>query len=206
MVFRTVGYKIRQMRINAGFSQNELAERTQLSLRTIQRIENSETAPRGDSLKRISVALGITAQDLMSEEVLTGERTQTVQNQEKDDKWVTLALRISPLTYLINPLLAVLSPLVIWKLFEDKYSRLKPEGRKVTEIQLTWLIIVGLMYGYLAGVRLFHWKVPTTNETWLIFMPIALYYLNAFFITIEIIWWAVSKKRINGQAQGHRVA
>jgi transcriptional regulator with XRE-family HTH domain len=63
---RTVelGKKIKELRLRSGVSQEELAEISQLSLRTIQRIENGETEPRGDSLKRISKALHINIEEL----------------------------------------------------------------------------------------------------------------------------------------------
>jgi len=47
-------------------SQEELAERTGLSVRTIQRIENGETQPRGDSLRRLCQALGVEMEVLVA--------------------------------------------------------------------------------------------------------------------------------------------
>jgi transcriptional regulator with XRE-family HTH domain len=47
--------KVKDLRTKQGLSQEELAEKTGLSLRTIQRIENGESIPRGDTLKRLSV-------------------------------------------------------------------------------------------------------------------------------------------------------
>lgn len=41
--------KIRDLRNRKGFSQEQLSEETKLSLRTIQRIENGESIPRGDT-------------------------------------------------------------------------------------------------------------------------------------------------------------
>jgi uncharacterized Tic20 family protein len=49
-----VGQRIKAYRLRAGISQETLAEKTGLSLRTIQRIENEETQPRGDSLLSFS--------------------------------------------------------------------------------------------------------------------------------------------------------
>ena len=49
--------KIKDLRKRRGLSQEELAEKSGLSLRTIQRIENGETDPRGDSLRRLAAAL-----------------------------------------------------------------------------------------------------------------------------------------------------
>lgn len=194
MNFRNAGDKIKKMRINAGFSQNELAERTQLSLRTIQRIENSETGPRGDSLKRISEVLGVTVEELIEGEDTVEKKTAPDPGHVLEDKWVSLALMISPLSYLVNPILAVLSPIIIWKLLGAKLPGIKRQGRKVIEVQLVWLIIIGLMYGFILGAKLFHLPVSQTTVARLIVMQVALYYLNAVFIIIEILWWAFGKK------------
>jgi transcriptional regulator with XRE-family HTH domain len=43
--------RIKELRNRKGMSQEFLAEESGLSLRTIQRIENSETVPRGDIAK-----------------------------------------------------------------------------------------------------------------------------------------------------------
>lgn len=48
---------IKKLRTDKGFSQEELSEKSGLSLRTIQRLENGETEPRGDTLKRLINAL-----------------------------------------------------------------------------------------------------------------------------------------------------
>lgn len=49
--------KIKELRGRKGMSQEELAEKSQLSLRTVQRIEGGETEPRGDTLHRPSSRL-----------------------------------------------------------------------------------------------------------------------------------------------------
>lgn len=51
------GRRIKEMRIKRGLSQEELAELSKVNLRTIQRIENNETSPRGKTLKLIYEAL-----------------------------------------------------------------------------------------------------------------------------------------------------
>ncbi|RYG02578.1 MAG: XRE family transcriptional regulator, partial [Chitinophagaceae bacterium] len=53
---QTTGDRIRASRMNLAYSQQELADKTALSLRTIQRIENGETIARGDSLQRVAAA------------------------------------------------------------------------------------------------------------------------------------------------------
>ena len=57
--------KIKELRTRKGLSQEELSEESGLSLRTIQRIENGETEPRGDSLKKLATSLGASPDELI---------------------------------------------------------------------------------------------------------------------------------------------
>lgn len=57
--------KLKELRAIRGMSQEYLAEESQVSLRTIQRIENNESTPTGETIKRISVALDVEMNELM---------------------------------------------------------------------------------------------------------------------------------------------
>lgn len=48
---------IKKIRTEKGLSQEDLSEKSELSLRTIQRLENGKSEPRGDTLKRLTNAL-----------------------------------------------------------------------------------------------------------------------------------------------------
>jgi transcriptional regulator with XRE-family HTH domain len=52
-----ISARIKETRIDKKLSQEELSEKSGLSLRTIQRLENGESVPRGDTLKRLTNAL-----------------------------------------------------------------------------------------------------------------------------------------------------
>ncbi len=52
---------VKKIRIEKGLSQEELSEKSELSLRTIQRLENGKSEPRGDTLKRLTNALELPA-------------------------------------------------------------------------------------------------------------------------------------------------
>lgn len=56
---------VKKLRKRKGLSQEELAENSGLSLRTIQRVENGETKPTGETLKRISAVLSVTLNELI---------------------------------------------------------------------------------------------------------------------------------------------
>ena len=53
------GKLIKKLRIKKGITQEELADRTELSARTIQRIENGEVDPRAYTLQMIAKALEV---------------------------------------------------------------------------------------------------------------------------------------------------
>lgn len=98
---KVLAIRIKDLRNRNGFSQEELAEKTGLSLRTIQRIENGETEPRGDSLKRIATTFGVTPDEITDWQVI-------------EDKNVLTMLNLSQLGFLAFPLLGIIIPLAIW--------------------------------------------------------------------------------------------
>lgn len=60
-----IAKKISEIRKIKGLTQEELAEQAKINLRTIQRIENSESEPRGKTLNLICEVLEIDSEDLM---------------------------------------------------------------------------------------------------------------------------------------------
>ncbi|MFN4807948.1 MAG: helix-turn-helix domain-containing protein [Bacteroidota bacterium] len=59
------GARLKEIRTSLNISQKELSEKTGLTLRTIQRIENNEVKPSLYSMKVISEALEITSSELI---------------------------------------------------------------------------------------------------------------------------------------------
>jgi len=64
METKNLAKKLKELRVLRGMSQEYLAEESRVSLRTIQRIENDESVPTGETIKRISVALDININEL----------------------------------------------------------------------------------------------------------------------------------------------
>ena len=56
---------VKDLRKRKGLSQEELAKKSGLSLRTIQRVENGETEPAGETLKRISNTFDLNPEQLI---------------------------------------------------------------------------------------------------------------------------------------------
>src|SRR5689334_17972688 len=99
--------RVKDQRIRLGLSQEELAEKTGLSLRTVQRIENGESVPRGDTLRRLSIALQSSPDELIDWQV-------------QEDKNVVTILNLSQLGFVAFPILGIIIPLAIWILQKDK--------------------------------------------------------------------------------------
>jgi len=87
--------RVKELRNQKGMSQEILAEASGLSLRTIQRIENGETNPAGDTLQRLSAALNVNPDELIDWSV-------------KEDRSYLVFLNLSALTFLFFPLLGIL--------------------------------------------------------------------------------------------------
>lgn len=129
--------RIKALRNRKGFSQEELAEKTGLSLRTIQRIENSETEPRGDSLKRLAAAFDVPADEITD---------WTIQ----EDKGFLMGLNLSALSFIVFPLLGILIPLVIWITKKDKIKQGNDVAKELLNFQITWTML--LFIGYISMI------------------------------------------------------
>jgi transcriptional regulator with XRE-family HTH domain len=60
-----IGKTLKDKRIRAGFTQQELADASGLTQTTIARIENNHTEPEVSTLRKLAAALDITISDLL---------------------------------------------------------------------------------------------------------------------------------------------
>jgi transcriptional regulator with XRE-family HTH domain len=157
MEYMNVGARIKQLRLLAGLSQDQLAEHSGLSLRSIQRIEHGDTVPRGDSLQRISKALNVTVETLTRyrEVAATSERPEM-----KDDPKIPLIIILSAFGYLWHPLLGVISPGILWLIFRNSTIGVQEMGVKVIRLRLLFCLILALVYAYLFSQKLSTFDIP----------------------------------------------
>lgn len=120
--------RIKELRNRKGFSQEELSEKSGLSLRTIQRIEKGETEPRGDSLKRLASVFEVSPDEIIDWQI-------------KEDKGFLLSLNLSALSFIIVPVLGVLVPLVLWVSRKDKIKGVNKLAKNVLNFEITWLML-----------------------------------------------------------------
>lgn len=120
--------RLKELRKRKGFSQEELAESTGLSLRTIQRIENGETEPRSDSLKRLADALNLPADEVLDWTI-------------KEDRNALISLNLSGLIAVFFPILGILITYMMWLPKKDKIAGARQLGRALINFQITLTLL-----------------------------------------------------------------
>jgi transcriptional regulator with XRE-family HTH domain len=127
------GKLIRELRLKKGMTQEELAAKTEVSARTIQRIENGEVDPRSYTLQMIAKALGVDYSLFVESE---SDESQKVKKTD-DSNWLGL-LHFSGLIPVIIP------TFLIWNHKKNEVTGMTDHYRAVISFQL---IILGFMFG-----------------------------------------------------------
>lgn len=127
-----IGLKIRELRIAKGMTQEKLAEETNLSTRTIQRIESGEVDPRANSLQVIAQALEV-EYDYFKEE---DPKEESEKRSEQDNLWLA-AMHLSMALHLFFP------TVILWKMKKDSIKGITRHFRDLITVQLFfWLLII----------------------------------------------------------------
>ncbi|WP_109301857.1 helix-turn-helix domain-containing protein [Aquimarina sp. AU474] len=168
--------RIKEIRNRKGFSQEELSEESGLSLRTIQRIENGETTPHGDSLKKLAIALQVSPDDIIDWQI-------------REDNSLIAMLNLSQLGFLAFPLLGILIPLVIWILNKDKIKNMNSVGKSILNFQISWTLSLFIFNILIAVGALL--VMGNLRETILsvIIVTVVLYIFNLFMIIKNTIFY-----------------
>lgn len=121
--------KVREFRTRKGMSQEALAEKSGISHRTVQRIENGESNPTGDTLQKLSVALKINPDELIDWKI-------------KEDRGYLVFLNLSALSFVVFPILGILVPFIMWTSQKDKLKDVTKVGGALINFQINWLILL----------------------------------------------------------------
>ena len=174
---KELAQKIKTLRTRKGYSQEELSDKTGLSLRTIQRIENGETEPRGDSLKRLATVFEVSPDEIVD---------WTVQ----ENNGFLISLNLSALGFVAFPILGVLIPLIIWISQKDKIRGLNEIAKELLNFQITWTIT--FFIGYILIVVISAFKiagvfVATQMLSSVLCFIVIMYIYNFFFIIVNTL-------------------
>lgn len=113
------------LRENLNLTQEELAKKARVSVRTIQRIE-AGTKPKGYTLEALSNALGV------SKEVLSDGVIKTNQSNKQLIKYINL----SSILFMIIPLGSIILPFIIMKWKKE----INDITKQIVSIQILWTL------------------------------------------------------------------
>lgn len=116
------GHLIKTLRLKKSITQEELAEKTDISVRTIQRIENGEVDPRAFTLQSIAAALEVDF------EILNIYDADLQENETK--KWL-------PLLHLSGLFLTIVAPIIVWIWKKHKVDNIKSHAYDVINFQIS---------------------------------------------------------------------
>lgn len=175
-----ISRKIAKARKLKGFTQEELADKTNVTVRTIQRIENGESLPRAYTLKSIATALEMDYEDLIQQNSV--ETNSPIIN-DKDEKRFLRIFTLANFTYLLIPFFHFLIPYYLFKNYRNKSNKATDFCTSVVQQQIAWVIgnslmmLLTMLYNF-AATSYFD-KAFTLNYVWVFF---AMYLLNAMLI------------------------
>lgn len=146
--------KIAVARKRKGLTQEELAEQSGVTVRTIQRIETGETSPRMFTIKALAAALDLSYEDLQEEiavpaeskinwgEANTNPVTPAVDPAES--KHYLQLLCLSCFTFLLIPLIHFLIPAYLLRKWKSRLGAEVAMARKIVRRQIIQVIVVTL--------------------------------------------------------------
>ncbi len=162
--------RIQALRKSKGYSQELLAEQSGVSLRTIQRVEQGETVPRGHTVQALATALDVPLEALLTEPVATAiepVRPSPVETSApplptatapspvrplRADPQLLELLNLSALCLLVFPFLNLVVPYLLWRKHRHGIAHAAEIGRRVLGFQVLWQ--VASFFSYLLALLL----------------------------------------------------
>lgn len=183
--------KIVNARKQKGFTQEQLADLSNVTVRTIQRVESGETTQRAYTLKAIASALGMSFEELLTNEAADNlinhiDPPNTPDNE--NSKHFLKLLCLSCFSYLVVPFIHILIPNRLLKKSNEQNPVIIAFAKKVIRGQLYWkvalwfLLLATLAYNLIMTANfqkphLLNYLVPF----------FAMYFINAVIITINLV-------------------
>lgn len=120
---KTIGDKLKEVRKIKGLSQEELAELAKINLRTIQRVENGESEPRGNTINKLCLVLDLNVEDLLD------------YGKEEDNNYLVF-FHLSVMSTLFIPLGNIILPYILWTNKKNKVIGLNRIGANLLNFQI----------------------------------------------------------------------
>ena len=137
METQSLGNNLIYQRKLKGYSQEELSQKTEVTIRTIQRIEKGAVNPHLQTVKLLAAALSINVDDLL---VLENPKEESIHK-----KWLLL-MHGTPLLGFVLPFCNVLFPLFLWIHKREDNSLYDEHGIRIVNFHITVLILYILSF------------------------------------------------------------
>lgn len=149
--------KVRLYREKQNLTQKELAEKSGLSLRTIQRIENGNT-PKGYTIKTLAEALEVDTESL---------------SHKKTELDRIKIINISIFSFFILPFGNIIVPSIL--ILKSKNETTKSIGKDIVSVQIVWTVITCVLL-----------IISPIIQRWLSIKTSLIYIVLALLISINI--------------------
>ena len=178
--------KIAIARKKKGLTQEQLADLTNITVRTIQRIESGESTPRAYTLKTIATALEISFEELNT----TGSHDvhhSAGTSGEANSKHFLEMLCLSCFSYILIPFVHFLVPRHILKKSNEQNPKVVAFARRVIKVQLYWkaalwiIMLLTLAYNIIMAAN--QQRAYLLNYLWPFFI---MYFINALIISVYL--------------------
>lgn len=123
--------KLKELREARNLTQEELAQKSTVSVRTIQRIE-SGTPPKGQTLKLLSKSLEVSASALLDKNKNTGDTNLALLK----------VINLSSLFFMVIPPANIAVPLLIM-VFRKQFNAVT---RQIVSLQIIWTVLAGILF------------------------------------------------------------
>lgn len=189
--------RIVEARKQKGLTQEELADATNVTVRTIQRIESGESRPRSFTIKAIAAALDTSYEALTATpsavidsspaSSTTPQGSPAVQNNGID-KHLLEQVCLSCFSFLIIPLVHFLLPAYLLRRAKEPTHETISYGRALIKKQVYWIVIlyflllITMAYNFVRAA--YFEKSFLVNYLW----PFFIMYVFNFFLICGDLW------------------
>lgn len=147
--------ELKKIREKRNLTQEELAEKSGISVRTIQRIE-AGTTPKGYTLKTLAESLDVSEKDLLASETIKEEIVidevidRTEENHSLFNSGLIKIINLSSLPFVWLPIANFLLPLLIMFFTKEK----SPIVKQIISLQIFLAIISPIIFMLIALLKL----------------------------------------------------
>jgi transcriptional regulator with XRE-family HTH domain len=136
--------KLKSLRELQNLTQEELAEKSAVSVRTIQRIETGKE-PKGYTLRILAKVLKVAESELQTQEI---ERETTAITKEKTQETISInyaalkLINLSAIPFIVLPPFNIIVPLILMLTMKQKNTFTK----QLISVQILWTIMAPIVF------------------------------------------------------------